>query len=129
MIDDDADDLMLIREAFGNIRLPNEIRFFDNGADAVSHLADGTVEPFMIVSDINMPKLNGFQCQERIMEIDGFAEKRVPYIFLTTSSSAVAGFTGTGDGFFIKPNSFQVLESLLHTIVQYWANFNVIERK
>lgn len=127
VIDDDSDDLMLIREAFSNINLPNEIKLFDNGADAVSLLASGDVDPFMIVSDINMPRLNGFQYQEKIMEIAGFAEKRVPYIFLTTSSSAASRYvTGSGEGFFIKPNEFHVLENLLQTIVRYWTDFNII---
>jgi len=127
VIDDDSDDLMLIREAFSNINLPNEVKLFDNAADVVSLLASGELDPFMIVSDINMPKRNGFQYQEQIMDIEGFAEKRIPYIFLTTSSSAVSGCdTGSGKGFFIKPNNFQVLENLLRTIVQYWTAFNVI---
>ena len=127
VIDDDTDDLMLIKEALVNIKLPNEIRLFENGAEAVSLLASGDIDPFLIVSDINMPKFNGFQYQEQIMQISGFAEKRVPYIFLTTSSSTAAScFTGVSEGFFIKPNNFEVLENLLHTIVTYWSNFNAI---
>lgn len=57
IIEDDDDDQYLFQQAFRKLNYINEIIFFGNGQDALEFLTTTTMLPFLILSDINMPKL------------------------------------------------------------------------
>jgi YesN/AraC family two-component response regulator len=42
----------------------NEIIFFNDGQEALNYLIENSAEPFIVFSDINMPKLNGIQLRK-----------------------------------------------------------------
>ena len=82
IIEDDADDRELFAEIFTALKINNEIRFFTNGIDALEYLEKPEIEPFLILSDINMPKLNGFELRQRVFTNTELSKKCIPYIFL-----------------------------------------------
>ena len=59
VIEDDSDDQELLVMVFKELGFKNEIIFFEDGEAALDYLIKSDVEPFIILSDINMPKLNG----------------------------------------------------------------------
>ncbi len=59
IIEDDADDQEILREIFEKLKYPNELIFFFDGHEALKYLDKPTTLPFIILSDINMPKLSG----------------------------------------------------------------------
>ena len=65
-IEDDIDDQELLAEVFKELDYKNEILFFGDGEIALDHLINNRVEPFIVFSDINMPKLNGMELREKI---------------------------------------------------------------
>ncbi|HEX8269803.1 MAG TPA: hypothetical protein VF581_07915 [Flavobacterium sp.] len=60
LIDDDEDDALLLKEIFEELEVDNEILIFYNGSDAYDYFINTTVQPFLILSDINMPVMSGF---------------------------------------------------------------------
>jgi CheY-like chemotaxis protein len=81
IIEDDADDQELLKEVFKKLKYPNELIFFFDGEAALEFLNRQEILPFLILSDINMPKLNGFALREKLKTDADLALKCIPYLF------------------------------------------------
>lgn len=123
IIEDDADDQAFFKDVFAELNYKNEIIFFSDGQDALTYLTAETSEPFIVFSDINMPKLNGMELRKQIHENEDIRLKTIPYLFFTTSAeqeAVIDAYSKSIQGFFIKPSSFDGLKTTLKTIVEYW---------
>lgn len=61
IIEDDPDDQDFFYAVFEELNYENKILFFNDGQQALEHLRESDDEPFIVFSDINMPKLNGIE--------------------------------------------------------------------
>ena len=123
IIEDDQDDQELLVEIFKNLGYENKIVYFQDGNDALVYLNKSDVQPFLILSDINMPKLNGFELRNRIFTDEQLQSRCIPYLFFTTAAnkkSVVDAYSMSVQGFFVKPTSMQALEDTIRKIVEYW---------
>jgi CheY-like chemotaxis protein len=66
IIEDDTDDQEMLSEIFSQLDYKNEVIFFGDGEAALEFLVHTEIEPFIIFSDINMPKLNGVELREKV---------------------------------------------------------------
>ncbi|RYY39069.1 MAG: response regulator [Chitinophagaceae bacterium] len=124
VIEDDMDDKEILTEVFNELGYPNQIVFFKDGEDALAYLNRTEVIPFLILSDINMPRVDGFQLREKIRTDAKLEMKCIPYLFFTTSSSQKAiidAYSTSAQGFFIKENSYIELRDLIDIIMKYWT--------
>ena len=122
-IEDDIDDQELLAEVFKELDYKNEILFFGDGELALEYLINNRVEPFIVFSDINMPKLNGMELREKIHNNEDLRLKCTPYLFFSTSSEqqhVIDAYSKSVQGFFVKPNSFSELKKTLKVIIDYW---------
>ncbi len=125
IVEDDTDDQEMFTMVFKKLNCQNEIVFFNDGQDALTYLTAKTSEPFIVFSDINMPKLNGMELREQIHENEDIRLKTIPYLFFTTSAeqgAVIDAYSKSIQGFFVKPSSFQELTELIKIIVEYWKN-------
>jgi len=123
VIDDDPEDHLILDEIFKNLNYPNKVIFFSDGQDAVEYLNATEDVPFLIISDINMPGMNGFELRNRIRGNERSGAKNVPYLFFSTSADkkAVAqAFDLSVQGYFIKPATMSELERTIKKIIEYW---------
>ena len=123
VIEDDADDRDFLIEVFKELDFENEIIYFEDGESAHAYLILEPIEPFLILSDINMPKLSGMELKEKIQNNESLRLKCIPYLFFTTSANqqhVIDAYSKSVQGFFVKPNSMEKLTSLIKKIVQYW---------
>lgn len=123
VIEDDADDQQILSEIFGELNFQNEVIYFGEGEAALTYLTTTELEPFIILSDINMPKLNGIELREKIHTNEDLRLKCIPYLFFTTSAEqkyVVDAYSKSVQGFFVKPVSFEKLKYTIKIIVQYW---------
>ncbi len=123
IVEDDADDQEMFGEVFKELSYKNEIIFFNDGQEALAYLVAESSEPFIVFSDINMPKLNGIELRKQILENENIRIKTIPYLFFTTSAeqdAVIDAYSKSIQGFFIKPSSFQDLREHLKIIVEYW---------
>jgi len=123
VIEDDEDDREILEEIFKTLAYKNKIVFFDDGNDALEYLNKTEVIPFLILSDINMPKINGFELRNTIHTNTQLHIKCIPYLFFTTNAnkqSVVDAYAMSVQGFFVKPASFKQLEETIRKIMEYW---------
>lgn len=87
VVDDDSEDMVIIREAMEMIHADNVMLFAEDGEKALKLLdtrfvADHNV-PCLIVLDLNMPKMNGTQTLETLKADNRFRD--IPVIIYSTS--------------------------------------------
>jgi len=123
IIEDDLDDQEVFQEVFDSLNYGNEIIFFADGYMALSYLIDNAVEPFIIFSDINLPKLSGIELRQKIHQNEDLRLKSIPFLFFSTSAEqkhVIDAYSKSVQGFFIKPSEFSEIKETVKTIVDYW---------
>jgi CheY-like chemotaxis protein len=124
IIEDDIDDKEMLEDVFKNLGYKNELLFFGDGQVALDFLNESTITPFLILSDINMPKLDGFALRDKIKMDAELQIKCIPYLFFSTASSqkaVVDAYSLSVQGFFIKQNTIAELEKTIKVIMDYWS--------
>ena|SRR5690349_12198773 len=125
IIEDDQDDQEIIQEALTALLVTNELIFFDRSQKAFDYLKRSDVQPFIILSDVNLPEQNGIEFKRQIDEDADLRSRSIPFVFLSTSVDKKAVNTAfkemTVQGFFQKPYSYQELQNTLKLIVDYWT--------
>jgi CheY-like chemotaxis protein len=103
LVDDDPDDIMLLRDAVQFF--DNNIQFAEavNGRKAINYLNDAKLQdrlPDLIVLDINMPVLNGREVIAMINKDEQL--KQIPLVVFSTSSH-------TGDLMYCKEHAVELI--------------------
>ena len=123
IIEDDADDQEILKEIFIKLDYPNEILFFHDGEEALHFLENSDRLPFLILSDINMPRLDGFSLRRKIKNDADLQLKCIPYLFFTTAinqRAVIDAYSMSVQGFFVKENKMEELEKTISVIMEYW---------
>ncbi|MCW3105390.1 MAG: response regulator [Bacteroidetes bacterium] len=123
VIEDNAADQRIMYEIFKNLDYENELLFFVDGLEALEFLNTTDKIPFLIISDINMPKINGFELRSKIQENMELSLKCVPFLFFSTGAdrqSVSDAYSMSVQGFFRKPEGMEQLENTMRKIVEYW---------
>ncbi|TCJ17443.1 response regulator [Flaviaesturariibacter flavus] len=123
IVDDDADDREILRDAFTGSRAGDEYLFLENG-DALMAALEGRESeklPSLIMLDLNMPGKDG---REALREIKGREEFHgVPIVVFTTSSSDRDRnhcYRLGANCFVTKPDTFNKLVELAGHVQALW---------
>lgn len=123
ILEDDIEDQEILADIFNILKYENEIIFFSDGDQALEYLANDDITPFLILSDINMPKRNGFEIRKIVYTNAKLHIKCIPYLFFTTGAAkkdVIDAYSMSVQGFFQKPNNLKDLETTIKKIVEYW---------
>jgi CheY-like chemotaxis protein len=132
--DDDAEDRLLVKDAWAENRLANELHFVEDGEELMDYLRrrgkyanlSDLPLPGMILLDLNMPRKDG---REALQEIKADPRLRsIPVVVLTTSKAEediLRAYDLGVNSFILKPVTFQSLVDLTLTLSKYW--FEVVE--
>jgi CheY-like chemotaxis protein len=123
IIEDDVDDQEMLVEIFHKLGYVNEIVYFADGNKALEYLNKTDIQPFLILSDINMPRINGFELRNKVFTNEQLHTKCIPYLFFTTAAnkkSVIDAYALSVQGFFQKSNTMEGLENTIKKIVEYW---------
>jgi CheY-like chemotaxis protein len=124
IIEDDPDDQEILKEIFQELNYTtNELIFFSDGRKALEFLNQPKILPFIILSDINLPKLNGFELRSKLKTDAELAIKCIPYLFFSTAlnqKAVIDAYSMSAQGFFVKDNSMSELKKTITVIVEYW---------
>ena len=123
IIEDDKDDQDVYADAIREMGIPNEFRFFDDGPEALEYLLTTEEQPFIILSDINMPKMNGLELKKNIQNDTYLNAKGIPFVFISTDASKTSvrhAHALSVQGYFQKPNSLDCFKQMLAAVFGYW---------
>ena len=123
IIEDDVDDQEILFEIFKELNYKNKLVFFSDGELALEYLTKIDIQPFLVMSDINMPKLGGMELRDKIHNNENLRLKSIPYLFFSTSAEqkhVIDAYSRSIQGFFVKPTDYERLKATITKIVQYW---------
>lgn len=129
LAEDEEDYVLLIRHAFAKANIRNPLHVVWNGEEAISYLkGDGKYSnrdeyplPELLLLDIKMPRVNGFEVIKWIRAQPGLATLRV--LVLTSSEElreVNEAYRLGANSFLVKPLDFQDFTQLSRLISEFW---------
>jgi CheY-like chemotaxis protein len=127
LVEDNEDDIVLIEEAFAEAKLMNVIFKVRDGEEALAYLRQAgqythARKPGLVLLDINMPKMNGFEVLQA-MKADPLLQS-LPVVMLTTGDredDIVRSFTDGACSYIRKPISLDEFILVVKDFELYWT--------
>lgn len=90
LVEDDPGDVLMIREAFEENKVRNELHHVPDGVEAIRFLRGedehaGAARPDLVLLDLNLPRKDGREVLQEIK--DDPKLRRIPVVVLTTSEA------------------------------------------
>ena len=118
LVEDDIVDVMAVKRAFKDIKATNQLIVTANGEEALEYLRDDmNRKPWIILLDLDMPKMNGIEFLTVAKKDD--ALKKIPVIVLMTSSEEqdrINNLDLSVAGYMIKPVNYKQFIEVVRTI-------------
>ena len=133
LVEDREDDILLIQKAFARGGINNPLPVVRDGEQAMLYLAgEGKFSnraeyplPDLILLDLKMPGIDGFEVLRWIRGQPGFASIR---IVVLTSSDAIPdvnrAYALGANSFMVKPLDFQNVVEMSRILKTYWLHMN-----
>ncbi|MCK4752516.1 MAG: response regulator [Planctomycetes bacterium] len=123
LVEDDSVDTMTVKRALKELGVANDLACATNGEEALEYLTNGSNEkPGVILLDLNMPKMNGFEFLKAIKDNEEL--RRIPIIVLTTSKEerdVIESFELSVAGYMVKPVDYKKFLETIKAIDMYWT--------
>jgi two-component system, response regulator len=126
--DDDADDRMLISEAFEENNIDCAVHYVEDGTELLDFLNKRgkytsltSQLPDLILLDINMPRKNGKQALQDIKSCE--RTKHIPVVMFSTSNALdEINYTYAlgANSFIVKPSSYKGFLEVVGNLKNYW---------
>jgi two-component system, response regulator len=133
LVEDNPDDVELTLRAFKKNKMKNNIVIVGDGQEALDYLfckekfegRNSSDLPSMVLLDLNLPKLDGFEVLKAIRKAE--KTKFLPVIILTSSNEErdiVYGYLMGANSFIQKPVDFKNFSEAIKTITVFWTHIN-----
>ena len=123
IVDADIEDTELLQQAWSELDFPNQLYFFKSADEVIRQLETQDTAPFLIISEINLPKTSGLELKKYLLEHPHTNFKSIPFVFLTGQPSqkqVEQAYTFCTNGVFKKADSFGKMKQQLVDIAKYW---------
>ena len=131
LVEDDEVDAKLFKRALAKQANGTRIQVLNDGQQAVDTLLDDKVKPEavpkLIVLDIKLPRLLGFDVLERLRQDERTAN--VPVVMLSSSTQQTdveRAYALGANGYISKPSTFSQLSELVEHLAGYWLKYNTV---
>jgi CheY-like chemotaxis protein len=132
MTEDDSTDVLLLRRAFRKAGVTNPLQVVSDGEKAVAYLAgagayadrDRYPLPSLLLLDINLPRLSGFDVLTWMRQQPDLRGLRV--VMLTSSvqpADVSRAYDAGANGYHVKPVGFPALLQLVEALKSYWLTW------
>lgn len=134
LVEDNPDEAELALLGFRRVAGDYDIEVVSNGEAALDFLfaqglyseREASRKPALIILDIALPRLNGFEVLQRLRAEASYST--TPVIMLSSSdeqSDVVKGYQLGINSYLRKPVDFENFTCLLQQICHYWLNLNI----
>jgi CheY-like chemotaxis protein len=126
LVEDDAGDVLLIREAFEDHKVGNVLSVVSDGVEAMDYVrgegsyADIT-RPDLILLDLNLPRKSGIEVLAEIKNDPALS--MIPVVVLTTSEAEediVGAYKLHANAYITKPVDFEQFTKIVHQIDDFF---------
>jgi len=129
LVEDDKIDQKSLQRSFKKLRISNPLVIANDGVEAWEILTakDGSAElkrPFMVILDINMPRMNGIELLRKIRAHDDLKDTIV--FMLTTSNDEkdkFQAFDCNVAGYMLKTDMDNSFMEAVELVENYWRVF------
>ncbi len=125
VVDDNEDDYEAVARAFKKVGLTNPVSLCTTGQGAIDFLKAGGVDkasrPMLVMLDLNMPGMDGFQVLQRIRQ--DVLLRPMPVVIWTTSSNEKdvdVCYELGANAYMQKPVIFDDLVESVRRLREYW---------
>lgn len=133
LVEDNPDHVLIIKRGLEANNVVNEVRVAKDGQEAMDYLlhqgehTDPSMapRPGLILLDIKLPKLDGFEVLQRIKQDSVL--KSIPVIILTSSDQEVdiaKGYLEGANSYVSKPMQFSEFIEKVRKLELYWILVN-----
>jgi CheY-like chemotaxis protein len=132
LVEDNPDDILITKRAWKKGKIKNPLHVVNNGEEALDFLYKrGTYADApkisMILLDLKMPRMNGFEVLEHIKKDTDL--RKLPVIMLTTSPRAEdveQAYELGCNSYIVKPVKFESFIEAVVKIEQFWLELAVM---
>ncbi|WP_020604590.1 response regulator [Spirosoma spitsbergense] len=121
IVDDDEDDRFLMDYAIDQLPLNLNVVTVSDARDVLTYLQKCQRPPSLLITDLNMPCLNGFELLNLLKQSTHYRD--IPVVVLTTSQAQEDRercYRAGANAFIVKPGDFSEVTKLLHSCIQIW---------
>ncbi len=129
LVEDDPDDVLLIRRALRNAKIANPLREVADGDEAIAYLSgangygdrDANPLPVLVLLDLKLPRRDGFEVLRWIRAQPGL--RRLPVVVLTSSRETAdvnRAYDEGANSYLVKPVAFDALLELVRRVDEFW---------
>lgn len=123
LVDDDDVDYMAVQRAMRQLRLLNPLVRARDGIEALTILTslDTIKGPYLILLDLNMPRMNGFEFLERIRS-DASLSSSVVFMLTTSSTDEdrMKAYSHHVAGYMVKTDMKDGFNNIFNMLEGYW---------
>lgn len=135
LVEDNPDDEELTVMALKGAGLHNEILVARDGAEALEYLVGSDKRPSLeapalVILDLKLPKMNGFEVLERMRATERL--RRLPVVVLTSSDTdedVVRSYELGANSYVRKPVAFAAFATAVRQLGLYWVLLNESRRE
>ena len=131
LVEDNADDVALTMRALKRASIGNEVLLASDGAEALEILSgrmeSGLRRPGLILLDLNLPKVSGFEVLQRIRAQE--STRLIPTVILTSSTEEediLAGYNYGANAYVRKPVKFADFVETVGALGTFWLTLNEV---
>ncbi len=127
LVEDSSDHAFLIKRAINSEYRDIEIDWAKDGEEAIELIMDKNVNPDLIILDIKMPRMNGFDVLKILKSNQ--RTRHIPIVILSTSADKndiTLAYSLYANSYITKPIEITEFRYKLKSIPKYWLFTNTI---
>lgn len=137
LVEDNPDDIEITKRAFQMGKVSNTLYIVRDGQEASEFLhhqgkytdKDNAPRPGLILLDIRLPKIDGFEVLRRLKSDPNF--KKIPVVMLTVSDTKEdinRCYNAGANSYIVKPVEFDKFVHAVKSLYLYWTITNTLPK-
>ena len=127
LVEDNDLDVVILKRSMKKLGASYALVRARDGLEALEFLETNMTKqelphPYVILLDINMPRMNGHEFLAELRATEGLKTSQV-YVFITSDSKKDINlaYESNANGYIVKPNSTSELTDILRALKEFWS--------
>ncbi len=122
VVEDDEDDRDLLQLAYQEGEYNCELIFAEDGHQAIELLQRLSIQPSIVLLDINMPRMGGLALLQKLKSSSSW--KKMPVVMLSTTDhneTISQAYSMGANSYIVKPSNFHDLHQVWDSVYHFWT--------